>query len=364
MGAESNSVGKLPFGFGRLFELVSDAVIVASAKTGDVVMWNPGAAKMFGIASEDAVGMSLVRLVPESLRERHVEGLARYAQGEPSHIVDTGESVELPALRSDGSSFWVELQLSSVPPTDDPGDDGPHVIAIIRDISERKAASDQLTATNDGLRHFLAAAAHDIIGPLGGIRGAADLISETDDPKEVSELAELIARQAELVIALGRDLGQLSVIEAGTVPVQPERVPVTNIVDAALEAAADTTVSRNREHDDLHWFVDPTHATRIVANLVTNARKYGAPPVSIDVKRRDGRVELRVHDMGAGVTHDFVDKLFDKFSRARSAGEGLGLGLAICRGLATANGGAVDYEPSEGAGATFVVSFPELAASG
>jgi len=359
---------KFTHGFGRLFELVSDAVIVASAETGDVVLWNPGAAKMFGIAAEDAVGMSLERLVPEPLRARHVEGLARYARGEPSHIVDTGESVELPAVRADGSSLWVELALSSVPPADVPGDEARHVVAIIRDVSARKAAeaeviarNDQLRAANEGLRHFLAAAAHDIVGPAGGMRGAAELISGEEDPGEIAELAGLIVRQADLVIELGHDLGQLASIEQGSVPVRPERIRVSEVVNAGLEAAgnAGTTAVDNQVNDALFWVVDRTHATRIVANLVTNARKYGEMPVSIGAKRSDDHVELRVHDMGAGVADDFVDRLFEKFTRARVAGEGLGLGLAICRGLATANSGVVYYEPSDGPGATFVVAFPE-----
>lgn len=360
---------KASFGIGRLFELVSDAVIVASAATGRVVLWNPSAALMFGIPEPEAIDMPLVRLVPPPLRERHLAGLERYAQGEPSSIIDTRQSVELPALRADGTSLWIELQLSSVPADEGVDTDDRFVIAVIRDITARKAAeadaiarSDQLRAVNEGMRNFLAAAAHDIVGPAGGMRNAAELICQSDELAEAHELAELIQRQAELVIDLGRGIGQMALIESGTVPTDRSAVSVSDIVDTALAATSSLATPDDvvvRVAPQLQWFVDRNHATRIVANLIGNARKYGKPPIRITATPAPGRVELVVSDDGEGVPEDFTAQLFEKFTRAQKAGDGLGLGLAICRGLAQANGGSVTYEPRDGSGAAFVVRLPD-----
>lgn len=357
------------FGIGRLFELVSDAVIVASATSGRVVMWNPAAAVMFGIPVEAAIDMPLVRIIPAPLRERHLEGLERYARGEPSSIIDTRESVELPALRADGSSIWIELQLSSVPHEETEQADERHVIAVIRDITRRKAAeadaiarSDQLTAVNEGLRNFLAAAAHDIVGPAGAMRNAAELIADSDSLEDAQELADLMARQAGLIIELGRDLGQMAVIEQGQVPTSPDFVALNHIVATALEGSPQYDPNEEvivRVAPQLKWFADTTHATRIVANLINNARKYGAPPIRLHAMPGPRFVELTVTDHGAGVPEGFEERLFDKFSRAKRSGDGLGLGLAICRGLAEANNGSVNYEPTPGGGATFVVRLPD-----
>ncbi len=358
----------MQFGVGRLFSLVSDAVIVASAKSGRVVRWNPAAAEMFGVDADDAVGMPIYELVPENLRDRHIEGLARYARGEPSTIIDKG-AVELPALRADGSSLWIELRLSSVPPEDESGaDDDRHVIAVIRDASARKVAeakavadADQLRSVNESLRDFLAAVAHDVVGPAGGISGAADLILDgAAESEEVAEVAGLIRRQADLVVELGRDLGQLAVIEGGTTPTHPRDLNVDAIVSDAIESVAHLGSSslELRIPVGLAIRADATHAKRIVSNLVGNALKYGGPPIDISADRVDAGVELRVRDRGAGVPAGFASRMFDKFTRAGSGGAGLGLGLAIAKGLASANDGDLWYEPNELTGSVFTVRFP------
>ncbi len=372
MVPEPAGTPRLSFGIGRLFDLVSDAVIVASARSGRVVMWNRAATALFGIARDEAIDSSLVRIIPPPLRERHLDGLARYADGGASTIIDSGESVELPALRGDGTSLWIELKLSSVPYEVEDGDaDDRYVIAIIRDITRRKAAeadaiarSDQLQAVNNAMRDFLAAAAHDIVGPAGGVRNAAELIGVAETLEEAKDIGELIRRQSELIIELGRDLGQMAAIEHGSVPTRPESVNIADVVARAIAAS----VIRGHDEEvvvrvapELQWFVDPMHATRIVTNLIGNARKYGAAPILVQAMPGAGGVELTVSDHGPGVPVDFADKLFEKFSRARRSGDGLGLGLAICRGLAEANGGMVRYEPPPGAGATFVVRLPDRA---
>jgi signal transduction histidine kinase len=112
----------------------------------------------------------------------------------------------------------------------------------------------------------------------------------------------------------------------------------------------------------LDVLADPRHLHQILVNLLSNARKYGRPPVRVAVRRADGVAEIGVSDEGEGVPPDFVPLLFDRFSRASTGvaptHKGTGLGLYIVDQLARANGGSVRYEPNEPRGSRFVVRVP------
>jgi two-component system sensor histidine kinase MtrB len=105
---------------------------------------------------------------------------------------------------------------------------------------------------------------------------------------------------------------------------------------------------------------DPDCFTQILLNLVSNARRHGAPPFSIDVRAVDRSVEVAVADRGPGVPPGFVPNLFDRFAQAEAgrASGGMGLGLAIVASLAADVGGSVRYEPNRPRGARFVVHLP------
>jgi len=107
--------------------------------------------------------------------------------------------------------------------------------------------------------------------------------------------------------------------------------------------------------------VDPSHLTRILDNYLTNAFKYGKPPISIEAERVGDLVELRVRDHGPGVPPELVSQLFTKFDRgdtqATRATQGTGLGLSIVKALAEANHGEVGYR-KEPTGGCFVVRLP------
>jgi PAS domain S-box-containing protein len=121
-------------GIGRLFEHVRDAVVVADAATGQIVLWNPGAEKLFGYSRTEATGMQVETLVPAHLKAQHRAGLAHYAATGTGAIVDGGTVVEVQAQRKSGDGVIVELSLN---PVRDTNVSGQFVLAIIRDVSER-----------------------------------------------------------------------------------------------------------------------------------------------------------------------------------------------------------------------------------
>lgn len=124
------------FGFGRLFTIVPDAVIVGEAPSGRVVLWNPAAAELFGYDAEEGPGLLIEQLVPEALRGGHRAGIARLADGQPTPLLDSEATVELRACRKNGTELWIELRLAHIT-TPRPGS---YAVAVIRDITTRREA--------------------------------------------------------------------------------------------------------------------------------------------------------------------------------------------------------------------------------
>lgn len=126
------------FGIGRLFMFVSDAVIVANARTERIVLWNRAAESMFGYSGAEALELPLHSLVPQPLRALHRAGIGRYQQSGTGALLEQGAPIELTAIRKDRRQISIDLTLTRIPQV---GADGSRfALAIIRDISARKAA--------------------------------------------------------------------------------------------------------------------------------------------------------------------------------------------------------------------------------
>ena len=127
---------------------MGDAVIAGDASVGRIVLWNPAAERLFGYSADEALGMPIEALVPPPLKGRHRDGLARFAARGETNLVGTGRAVELPARHKDGRQLWVELTLTAV---DSAGVPGRFVLALVRDVTERRHTQAQLAATADQL---------------------------------------------------------------------------------------------------------------------------------------------------------------------------------------------------------------------
>ena len=132
------------FGIGALFDKVRDAVIVAEASSGRVVLWNPAASKVFGYRASEARGMLVEALVPQDLKERHRAGIVRYGQTGRGDYVESEEYLELPAIKKGGEEIRVELSLNPMDLEDGEGVDGRYVLAVVRDATRRKRAEEDL----------------------------------------------------------------------------------------------------------------------------------------------------------------------------------------------------------------------------
>jgi PAS domain S-box-containing protein len=343
-------------GIGRLFDMVTDAIVVGDARTGRIVLWNCAAERLFGYTRTQALGMPLHALVPADLRDDHMRGLERFTRAGTLGNEMRTQTVELPAVTSDGSQRWVELSLT---PIDNVASFDRLVLALVRDVTERRRNQDQLSAANDAVRQFVALAAHDLRSPLTAIRGAVDLLRRTDAGASVRmELLDLLDRQSAALTSMVAALLELSTIDAGGDAPRPRAVVVADLIsDCVAGLGADVMVRITP--GDLVVFADPEHLRRILTNLLTNAVRHGDPPVELEAEPVGDGVRLRIRDAGSGLDVQVADRAFDRFIRGpRSAGTGLG--LAIVKGLTEANGGTVHYEDSTPHGACFVVELPGI----
>jgi PAS domain S-box-containing protein len=140
-------------GIGELFEMIRDAVIVADAQTQRIVIWNPAATNIFGYSISEGLELSIEELVPKPLKAQHRAGITRYAETGHGPFIDSHRLLELPALRKDGEEIRIELSLSPIGPVDGTdGGRGRFVLAIVRDITERKWAEEKLSENEERFR--------------------------------------------------------------------------------------------------------------------------------------------------------------------------------------------------------------------
>jgi PAS domain S-box-containing protein len=144
-------------GIGRLFERIRDAVIVADAESQRIMLWNPAAARMFGYSSSEALELKVEALVPEPLKAQHRAGIARYAKTGHGSYIDSHKVLNLPAVRKDGEHISIELSLGPISPVHEVDRSGGRfVLAIIRDITERKRIEEEVRQLNKDLESRVA----------------------------------------------------------------------------------------------------------------------------------------------------------------------------------------------------------------
>lgn len=240
------------------------------------------------------------------------------------------------------------------------------------DLARRlEATACELEAANAGLREadamkdeFVSVTTHELRTPVTAILGFAELLRRHDDQLDDARRRELLERihgSGRRLDGLVEDLLTMSRARSRQLVAEREDVILADIVAQTLAELGDPDGVEVAVPADVAVHADPDHVARIILNLVTNADRYGRPPVLVSGRRDGDAVLLTVRDHGPGVPSAFSDRLFDRFARATSGGRGLGLGLSIVHALATANDGAVGYRPAD-PGASFTVRLPAAGA--
>jgi two-component system sensor histidine kinase KdpD len=236
----------------------------------------------------------------------------------------------------------------------------------------REAATAQTLAAADKMRTaLLAAVSHDLRTPLAAAKASISTLRDTELNVSADDRAELLEAAEESLDRLTRlveNLLDMSRLQAGALKPRLEPVPIEEIVPRAIDdvpEAAGRVRFEPPEADLPAALVDAPLLERVVANLIGNAVTHTDSPVSVTVSALGNQIELRVIDRGPGIPEEDWDMVFRPFQRLgdRDNTSGVGLGLALSRGLAEAMGGTLVPEDTPGGGVTMVLAVPTAASS-
>jgi signal transduction histidine kinase len=233
-------------------------------------------------------------------------------------------------------------------------------------FTELQQAMEELRSVDEAKSQFISIASHELRTPIAVVHGiASTLYLRGDDltPSQLEQLRSTLFQQTQRLTELATQLLDLSRLEAGAVAVQSVRFHPRAWIDELLIRIAPDRIEDIEVAVDpaLEVVTDPDAFERVVSNLITNAFRYGLPPVVVRAETTNGPFRLVVEDRGAGVEPTFVPRLFEKFSRndpERTELGGAGLGLSIAHSFAQAIGGDLTYEPAQPNGARFALELP------
>jgi two-component system OmpR family sensor kinase len=201
-------------------------------------------------------------------------------------------------------------------------------------------------------RAFVADASHELRTPLAILRAELELaLREGRSRSELEAAIRSAAEETDRLAALAEDLLVIARVEEGRLPVRPVDVDARELLARFGQAV--------KVPDGLVVRADPERLQQALGNLVDNALRYGGS-AELAAERVNGSVELHVRDDGPGFPPEFLDRAFERFTRAdpaRGRG-GTGLGLAIVDVIARAHGGAAGARNRSGGGADVWISLP------
>jgi len=348
--------------FRTLALTASDAIISADSH-GDITYFNPGAERIFGYALQEVRGKPLTVLMPERLRDAHRTGLARYLATGEARVV--GRTVELVGQKRDGAEFPLELSLAT-------WKRGPEVAftAIIRDITERKAAEEtlrryaaQLESANAELEAFAYSVSHDLRAPLRSLDGFSQALLEDYADRldaQGTDYLQPVRSGSQRMAQLIDDLLNLSRVTRAQM--RMGSVDLSALAEGIATELRNSDPSRRVDFaiaPALVVHADPGLMGVVLENLLGNAWKFTGKRlrarIEVGVTPHNGRPAYFVRDNGAGFDMTYADKLFGAFQRLHRSGEfeGTGIGLATVQRIIHRHGGRIWAEAAPDQGATF-----------
>ena len=338
------------------FESAGDAMITLNP-SGSIETVNAAAESMFGYSAADLDRRDvslLLDLADDS------DGVFVKRLGATRSALGSGVVREVTGRRRNGSSFPADVALGVMNlPT------GPHVVAVVRDISERR----KVEAMKE---EFVSTVSHELRTPLTSIAGSLGLLAGGAAgplPEKAGRLVGLAHANSQRLVRLINDILDIEKIESGKFTLN------LGVVDLAEIAGRSVEVMRGLADDlGVEIVLEPAPAApvrgdadrliQVVTNLLSNACKFspggGQVTVTVDPAARVAR--LSVKDQGPGIPEAFRSRIFSKFAQADASGTrargGTGLGLAIAREITERHGGRLWFDSPPGGGATFHLELP------
>jgi PAS domain S-box-containing protein len=363
-----------------IFEASVDGLALGDAE-GRLVDANPAFVRMLGHMREDVVGHDGLRFITPELRNDCEAHFRRVIDGQPCQM-------DAQAQRRNGTVFDVEVR--GVPMI---YREQPHVLVIVRDLTERRRADRERAKLEAQLRqaqkmealgHLTGGVAHDFNNLLTSIMGYIALGSERDSTAGDPHLSKYL-EQANLSCLRARDLIQQMLTFSRGRKGEPRPLSLALLVRESVKLLrssfpSSVEIATALDDDAPAVRLDPVHLEQVLMNLAINARDAlrGSGRIDVIVRRVSEPdvvcascrgslagefVELAVADNGPGIPPEIAERMFEPFFTTKEVGRGTGMGLSTVHGIVHEHGGHVIVESRPGAGARFRVLWPALASA-
>jgi cell cycle sensor histidine kinase DivJ len=356
-------------------------VITRHGRNGSVLFVSPAAEQLFGVRASDLSGHGMFDRVHVADRPAFLTALAdAAAQGE-------ARSVEF-RIRRDGDTehhpsrfVWVEMRCRPFDQVSDKPNSGDgEVVAVLRDISERKVTEQAIgiaraeqERANASKSRFLAMMSHELRTPLNAIIGFSEMLTNDElvlQPARRLEYAKLINESGHHLLSVVNGILDMSKMETGNFEITPEPfAPAQAAVSCcdllALKARDAGVEIKTRIASELPEIIGDRRAfSQILINLISNAIKFTprGGRITVSAQCEDTRLAIAVEDTGVGIGEADLPRLGEAFFQARASydrrHDGSGLGLSIVKGLVKLHGGDIDIRSRLGEGTRVTVRLP------
>jgi PAS domain S-box-containing protein len=349
---------------------VTEQALIGTDLDGVITVFNSGAERLLGHRAGDVIGSMTAEVFRDGDALGPTAGLAALAAGGPW-------SGEWSLIRADGTHVPVAVTVTRM--HNDAGLLIGH-LATARDVTtertvadalagayaQQKATADKLRELNQARTRFLAAAAHDLRTPLTGVLSFLDLLAEHDHEPDARQLLDGAHRNAQRLATHIANLLTVSQLDAGALILDRRPTQLGEVLRAAADAVPDhrdLTVEVTVPEPEPVIDGDAVLLSRAIGALVDNAVKFtpDGGRIGLAVRRVGSQAQIQVRDTGVGIAEEELPHLFERFyrtARTRELITGAGLGLAIAKGVAEANGGRITVTSGVEEGTTVTISLP------
>jgi cell cycle sensor histidine kinase DivJ len=361
-------------------------LITAHGRNGAVTFASPAAEKLLGTPASRLMGHGLFDRVHVADRPAFLTAISESAIKKKTVVIEYRLRRETPEVgqrsSAEPSFIWVETRCH--PDDSETGEERkskPHIVAVTKDISSRKATELALEAArmqaeqaNDAKYRFLATVSHELRTPLNAIIGFSEILTSAPagsvSAQYQTNYARLIRDSGEHLLAVVNSILDVSRIESGQFMIRPKAFSIASLVEACVEIMTlDAGQKGIRLSVELsaplpEIVADERAVRQIVLNLLSNAIKFSGQGGRVVIGGRVERDELllSVADSGIGIAEGDLKQLGNPFFQAHASYdrpyEGSGLGLSVVKGLIELHGGRIDIASRLGEGTNVTMQLP------